>query len=201
MAELTFTHNQALLSGGGNRNWEQEQNKRSQHQQASVSYLRVPSLQPKIQLKRPETDFWLFANYVFYFFFMHVHIPIYATPCIWGPGDNLQESVLFLQRGGSQGWVSGLQPGQLVPILNEPSRCCPPLPHFQNSSAILWAAFASGVFVTLSCWAIGMAFESAKCIFLKTGNLNAEYSWPQGFQSSTVPLDSHSCLMRTVQTM
>lgn len=125
MAELTFTHNQALLSGGGNRNWEQEQNKRSQHQQASVSYLRVPSLQPKIQLKRPEIDFWLFANYIFYFFFMHVHIPIYATPCIWGPGDNLQESVLFLQRGGSQGWVSGLQPGQLVPILNEPSRCCP----------------------------------------------------------------------------
>lgn len=142
MAELTFTHNRSLLSGAGNRNWEQEQNKRPQHQRASVSHtseFRHPS--QKTNSKDLKATFWLFANYIF-ISFSRMRTFLCMPHHVYGDQGTICKS-----QFSSYSMVD-LQPGQLVPVLDEqPSWCHLPLPYFQNLSAILWAAFASSVFL------------------------------------------------------
>lgn len=125
-----------------------------------LTHLRVHPPPKKKKLKRPETEFLVVLQIAFLSFpciCTYLCIPHHAY------GD--QGTSLSLQHGGSQGLISGLLPGQLVPLQDEPPCCCLPLPHFQNSSfQFCGLLFPALCFFTLSCWAVGKAFKSAKYI-------------------------------------
>lgn len=154
-----FAHNQALLSGAGNKLRSGKEQTFPTPTGLCLSLLRVPSPQPK-QLKRPETGFLIVCQLHFFISFSCMHTYLCMPHHAYGD----QGTILFLQHGGSQGWISGLQPGQLVPSWDEPSCCDLLLPCFQNLSAILWAALACIVFLCPSLLDCVQGLQVYKCI-------------------------------------